>query len=291
MKSRIGVPAFVLALIALFAALTGGAVAAGVVPLAQHAITAGTATNALKLGGKTPTQIKSSLRGAPGPQGAQGPQGPVGDKGAAGAAGPAGPQGPAGATGAQGPQGPKGDVGAGLKVLGTVATASALPASGNTTGDAYLVGTDLYVWTGSTWTNAGPVQGPKGDTGATGPQGATGPTGPAGPKGDAGAQGATGPAGPAGPTGPAGPAGPAGSAAVSVHSAPYTLAANGDVTFVVSCAVGQKAVGGGYDGDASGAVFNLDLKPTAADDGWTVRLVNGDNAASHSGTVYATCLG
>ncbi|HST18039.1 MAG TPA: hypothetical protein VLK36_10240 [Gaiellaceae bacterium] len=78
-------PAFVLASIALFAALTGGAVAAGVVPLAQHAITAGTASNALKLGGKSPAQIKSSLRGA---RGLQGP---------AGAAGPAGPTGPAGA--------------------------------------------------------------------------------------------------------------------------------------------------------------------------------------------------
>ena len=86
MSSRFGVPAFVLALVALFAALTGGAVAAGVVPLAQHAITAGTASNALKLGGKTPGQIKTTLRGARGLQGLQGP------------AGPAGPTGPAGAT-------------------------------------------------------------------------------------------------------------------------------------------------------------------------------------------------
>jgi len=63
MRSRLVVPAFVLALIALFVALTGGAVAAGIVPLAKHALTAGTATNALKLGGKTPTQVKASLRG------------------------------------------------------------------------------------------------------------------------------------------------------------------------------------------------------------------------------------
>lgn len=89
MKSRLEVPAFVLALVALFAALTGGAVAAGIVPLAKHAITAGTASNALKLGGKTPAQIKSSLRGVPGQQGVQGP------------AGPAGPPGPAATTGFQ----------------------------------------------------------------------------------------------------------------------------------------------------------------------------------------------
>jgi hypothetical protein len=87
MKSRLEVPAFVLALFALFAALTGGAVAAGIVPLAKHAITAGTASNALKLGGKTPAQIKSSLRGAPGQQGVQGPAGPTGPAGPAAAPG------------------------------------------------------------------------------------------------------------------------------------------------------------------------------------------------------------
>jgi len=268
MKSRFGLPALVLALIALFVALSGGAVAAGIVPLAQHANTAGTASNALKLGGKTPAQIKSSLRGARGLQGVQGPQGPAGDRGATGAAGP---QGPAGAGGAQGPQGPKGDVGAGLKIVGTVATSGNLPALG-TTGDAYIVSGDghLWVWTGSAFTDAGPVQGPKGDTGAAG---ATGAQGLQGPKGDTGAQG------------------PAGTAAVSVHSSPYTLAANAAQTFTVSCAAGQKAVGGGYDGDGTDAVINLDLKPTAADDGWTIRLGNADNAAGHSGIVYATCLG
>lgn len=81
-RSRLGGPALVLALIALFVALSEGAVAAGIVPLAKHALTAGTATNALKLGGKTPTQIKASLRGERGPQGLQG---------LAGSTGPAGP--------------------------------------------------------------------------------------------------------------------------------------------------------------------------------------------------------
>jgi len=89
MKNRLGGPAFVLALIALFVALSEGAVAAGIVPLAKHALTAGTATNALKLGGKTPTQIKASLRGL---QGVQGPAGPTG---------PAGPAGPAATVGLQ----------------------------------------------------------------------------------------------------------------------------------------------------------------------------------------------
>jgi hypothetical protein len=85
-KRNLGGPALVVAVIALFVALGDGAVAAGIVPLARHAITAGTATNALKLAGKTPAQLKTGLRGATGPQG---PQGPKGDAGAAGPAGTA----------------------------------------------------------------------------------------------------------------------------------------------------------------------------------------------------------
>ena len=99
MKSRFGVPAFVLASIALFVALSGGAVAAGIVPLARHATTAGTAANALKLGGKTPAQLRKAWIGNALKQGAGGPQGPAGQKGdigATGARGPAGPAGPAG---------------------------------------------------------------------------------------------------------------------------------------------------------------------------------------------------
>lgn len=84
MKRNLGGPALVVAVIALFVALGEGAVAAGIVPLARHAITARTASNALKLGGKTPAQLKKTLRGATGPQGPQGPQGPAGAQGPAG---------------------------------------------------------------------------------------------------------------------------------------------------------------------------------------------------------------
>lgn len=80
MRRNLGGPALVVAVLALFVALGDGAVAAGIVPLARHAITANTATNALKLGGKTPTQIKQALRG---PTGATGPAGPAGAAGAA----------------------------------------------------------------------------------------------------------------------------------------------------------------------------------------------------------------
>jgi hypothetical protein len=83
MRRNLGGPALVVAVVALFVALGDGAVAAGIVPLARHAITATTATNALKLGGKTPTQIKKTLRG---PAGAKGPTGAAGPAGAAGSA-------------------------------------------------------------------------------------------------------------------------------------------------------------------------------------------------------------
>ena len=260
MKLKLGGPAFLLAMIALFVALSGVAVAAGIVPLARHAITAGTATNALKLGGKTPAQIKAGLRGVQGPAGSQGPAGPAGPAGPKGDAGPAGA---AGHQGVQGIQGPQGDVGAGLKIIGTVATVGALPATG-TTGDAYLVGVNLYVWTGSAWTNAGPVQGP---------QGATGPTGAQGVQGIQGQQGIQ---------------GVPGTAAVSVHTQAYSLPANGQQTVTVSCSAGQKAVGGGFD--SNGSVFNFDTKPTGPDDGWSIVLANPDTMTD-SGTAYAICLG
>ena len=73
---KLGGPAFLLATIALFVSLTSGAVAAGIVPLAKHALTADTATNAKKLGGQTPAQIHASLKGAQGPAGPAGPAGP-----------------------------------------------------------------------------------------------------------------------------------------------------------------------------------------------------------------------
>ncbi len=52
-------PALVVAILALFVALSGTAVAAGVVPLAKRALTADTAKNSLKLGGLTAAQVAS----------------------------------------------------------------------------------------------------------------------------------------------------------------------------------------------------------------------------------------
>ena len=127
---------------------------------------------------------------------------------------PFGPTGPAGPFGAQGPTGPAGPQGSGVSVLGTYATLELLIADtpvGNI-GDAYVVGSDLYVWSdlNQEWAEVGPFVGPTGATGSTGPTGpgVTGPTGALGPTGPEG--GPTGPTGPAGATGPTGVTGPQG---------------------------------------------------------------------------------
>lgn len=161
--------------------------------------------------GATGAQGPIGATGLQGPQGLKGDKGDKGDTGAQGPIGLTGATGAKGDTGPQGPQGIKGDTGTGLKIIDTFTQASQLPSIG-TSGDAYFVGTDLYVWSPSTnqFVNKGAMkgaqgeqgiqgpigpQGPKGDTGLTGPQGQQGIQGAAGPKGDTGATGQTGPKG------------------------------------------------------------------------------------------------
>ena len=168
---------------------------------------------------RTTTQAIADLKGI-------GPTGPIGNSGPTGPAGPNGPTGPTGTQGITGPTGPTGSIGptgaqgGGIVYKGTVATVGALPATGNTSGDAYLVlsNSHLYIWNGSAWIDNGvfsAITGPTGTTGATGPTGPTGGTGTAGligPTGPTGAQSnVTGPTGSAGNIGPTGPTGTAGS--------------------------------------------------------------------------------
>jgi len=101
-----------------------------------------------------------------------------------GIAGPVGPEGPSGPAGPTGPAGPQGPVGDGLNVLGVLAAEVDLPGS-PADGDAYLINGDLWVASGGTFTNAGPVQGPEGPTGPQGPAGPQGDPGPEGPQGPA----------------------------------------------------------------------------------------------------------
>lgn len=147
----------------------------------------------------------TGLQGPKGDTGSQGPQGERGLRGlqgATGATGPQGERGPQGATGPQGPKGDKGEQGTGVTIKGRYDSLSALQAAhpkGNE-GDAYMVGTSLYAWSGSAWIDCGNIQGPKGDKGDTGPQGLRGVQGE---KGATGERGATGPQGAKGDKGDA----------------------------------------------------------------------------------------
>ena len=86
-----------------------------------------------------------------------------------------GPQGPRGVKGDQG------DRGAGITVLGTVASEADLPASATNAGDAYIVGsTSVSVWTGSAWSAPVDIRGPVGAQGVPGPQGPQGVPGDTG---------------------------------------------------------------------------------------------------------------
>jgi hypothetical protein len=181
-------------------------------------------TGALGPTGPTGDQGNQGIQGdlgPTGPTGEIGPTGPTGSQGSVGPTGPTGAQGdqgiqgevgPTGPTGPQGDLGPTGPVGAGLNLIGTLNDPGDLPETG-TTGDAYLIGGNLYVWDGDSWENVGTIQGPTGPTGTTGdtgPTGAVGPTGPTGATGDTGATGAAGPTGPTGATGETGATGAVG---------------------------------------------------------------------------------
>jgi len=173
--------------------------------------------------------------GPQGPIGATGPQGPIGATGPQGAASTV--PGPQGLTGPTGPQGLTGPQGTSVVLKGSVATVADLDnIVGPAQGDLYVVLADGngYVWSGTAWNNAGPIQGPEGPTGPQGDpglQGATGPTGAASTV--PGPTGPTGPAGEAstvsGPTGPTGPAGTSGSSSIS-----WSISSSGSTDYVFS---------------------------------------------------------
>lgn len=139
-------------------------------------------------------QGEQGPKGDTGSQGPQGERGLRGPQGATGATGPQGERGPQGATGPQGPKGDKGEQGTGVTIKGRYDSLSALIAAhpkGNE-GDAYMVGVNLYAWSGTEWIDCGNIQGPKGDKGDTGAQGLRGEQGLQGLQGPQGIQGAAG---------------------------------------------------------------------------------------------------
>ena len=120
-----------------------------------------------------------------------------------------GPQGTTGFTGSAGTDGCigyTGSAGTSVEIQGSVANAAALPLpyTGDV-GDGYITSDTghLWVWGGTSWSDAGEVRGPAGGTGFTGSQGQsiTGATGFTGSKGDTGSLGFTGSQGLRGDTG------------------------------------------------------------------------------------------
>lgn len=73
-------------------------------------------------------------------------------------------QGPPGPPGQAGPAGADGADGAGLRILDVLASTADLPA-GAQVGDAYLVGSNGWLWNGAAWKDMGPIQGPRGKDG------------------------------------------------------------------------------------------------------------------------------
>lgn len=188
--------------------------------------------------GEQGIQGERGIQGVKGDRGLQGEQGLKGDKGDTGFTGAKGDKGEQGIQGIQGPQGIKGDtgsrgpkgeqgiqgeVGTGLNVIGSLASVSELPPTGNV-GDAYLINGELHIWSPSAtaFVNTGSIKGEKGeqglkgdkgdkgDTGARGEQGLKGDKGDIGPQGIQGIQGPQGLKGDKGDIGPQGPKGDTG---------------------------------------------------------------------------------
>lgn len=157
--------------------------------------------------------------------------------------------------GPQGVQGKKGDPGTGITIKGKYDSLSALQAAHPKAdeGDAYMAGTNLYVWNGSAWIDCGNVQGPKGDKGDTGSKGdaftyadftqeqLASLKGPKGDKGDTGAKGSTGATGAQGPQGVQGLQGPAGNAA-TITIGSVTTSAPGTSAQVTNSGTSSAAV-------------------------------------------------
>jgi hypothetical protein len=169
----------VVATLALFFALAGGAWAATKLP--EESV----GSTQLAKGAVTPeklsAQAKKGFTGPAGPQGALGPRGNEGQRGDNGATGATGPQGIRGATGATGATGSRGELGE-----------HGLRGEPGIQGDQGIPG----------------EQGPPGDPGQQGQQGDPGIQGDPGEKGDQGIQGEQGEKGDQGEPGAEGKTGP-----------------------------------------------------------------------------------
>ena len=187
----------------------------------------------------------------------------------------------------KGTKGEKGDPGTGITIKGKYDSLSALQAAHPKAdeGDAYMAGTNLYVWNGSAWIDCGNVQGPKGEKGDPGSKGDAftyadftqeqlaslkGPKGDKGEKGDTGAKGAAGAQGPQGPQGVQGLQGlqgPAGNAA-TITIGSVTTSAPGTSAQVTNSGTSSAVVldfvlPKGKDGADGGVTVDEELSATS----------------------------
>lgn len=75
---------------------------------------------------------------------------------------------------AQGSKGADGEKGTSITIKGTLSKPDDLPTPPADPSDCYVIGTDLWVWDGSKWYNAGQFKGDKGDKGEKGDDGSDG---------------------------------------------------------------------------------------------------------------------
>jgi Collagen triple helix repeat (20 copies) len=178
----------VVATLALFFALAGGAWAATQLPKGSVGSTQ------LAKGAVTPeklsAQAKKGFTGPAGPQGALGPRGNDGQPGANGASGATGSQGIRGATGATGATGARGELGE-----------HGLRGEQGPMGDIGPEGPRGLEGPRGFEGQRG-LEGPQGPEGKAGPEGQPGLEGKQGPEGQQGLEGKQGAEGVAGPTGP-----------------------------------------------------------------------------------------
>jgi hypothetical protein len=88
-----------------------------------------------------------------------------------------GPQGPTGPQGPAGEKGDKGDAGTSLEFKGAADNVGQLPTTGNAEGDAWIVGSHVYIYTNGAFVDGGEIAGPQGPMGLTGEKGDKGDTG------------------------------------------------------------------------------------------------------------------
>src|ERR1035437_8447459 len=126
-----------------------------------------------------------------------------------------------GPVGPLGPTGPIGPAGVGIQFQGELGSTASLPTP-STTGFAYLIGPDLWIYSSNGWVDGGNITGPQGNPGTNGTSGTSGTSGTTGTSGTSGKDGsdaqfigATGSAGTSGINGTSGTTGTSGTSGTS----------------------------------------------------------------------------